>query len=104
MMVHHLRVDVGFIKIEGHDLHLNIYNSSPKGFREKLAETISKLTGSKWNVINAESENSISIRQQEETLAKQIESDIKYNPLVVEALRVFEGSEIEKIEINTKVH
>jgi len=103
MLVHHLRVDVGFIKIEKKDLHLNFYPSCPKTLRDDLANTLSKLTNEQWSVINSEEESSTSLKKQEEDLVQQIEKDIRNNPLVLEALKVFEGTEIDRIEINKKV-
>lgn len=103
MLVHHLRVNVGFVKLEENILHLSFKNSSPKGLREDISSTLSDLTKTRWNVISSDESCDDSIKKQELDLLNKIESDIRNNPLVKEALSAFDGAEIEKIEINKKV-
>ncbi|HTK84665.1 MAG TPA: DNA polymerase III subunit gamma/tau, partial [Patescibacteria group bacterium] len=85
---------VHLIKIQNGKLDIRVESEARKEFVGELRDALSRLTGTRWNVILGNEAGSPTLAQQKEAAQQALRDQAAKHPVVAEVLRLFPGTEI----------
>jgi len=100
ILVHQLKNDVQFVKLEGFNMHLKLLNASNKTLLSTLTETLSKITSNKWNIVSSSERGQETVASLEKQAEDSEKQKISQHPAVQEMLNAFTDMEILDIKTN----
>ncbi len=100
ILVHQLKNDVQFVKLEGFNMHLKLLNTSNKTLLSTLTATLSKITSNKWNIVSSSERGQETVASLEKQAEDSEKQKISQHPAVQEMLNAFTDMEILDIKTN----
>ena len=93
-----LKNDVRLVAFEDGKLTLNISPNLPRDFAGKVAELLTKWTGSPWKIMVSNAEGEKSLAEQEATKKQENMAEISNHPLVSSILTQFAGAKLVGVQ------
>ena len=95
-----LQSDVRLVSFVPGRIELNLIKPLPRDFTAKIADSLTRWTGQKWQVIVSQEGGEASLHEQEIARKEKLEKEVSAHPLVASVMEQFPGAKLVGVQPN----